>query len=127
MSEQRVEALLSQIDTLREEGERLRAERDDLRSERDDLDRYLAGRTRELEALRSSLSVLVERMEQRKAEYRTYACVPCQCEASWHADEIDGWLAEIRHLLGSKGWDDEKNYARGVGVPGVGHGIYRVC
>jgi hypothetical protein len=52
------------------ENERLRAELTDLRSERDDTDRYLAGRTRELAALRASLAGIRAEMERLN---------PCEC------------------------------------------------
>jgi hypothetical protein len=59
-------------------------------------------RIRPLEALKDELRL-------REYEFRnSFPGVPCQCETSWHADEIKGWADQLEALLRSSVRDDEK-------------------
>lgn len=46
----------------------------------------------------AALLALVGEIRSRAAEHRQFAGVPCQSEASWHADELDGWADRLAAL-----------------------------
>lgn len=50
---------------------------------------------------RAPLEQLIAQWRERADEYRAYRSnVPCQCEPSWHAEEIDRWAEALALVLG---------------------------
>ncbi len=47
------------------------------------------------------LTALIAQLRERAAEHRCFHNVPCQCDSTWHADELDGWADQLESLLGS--------------------------
>ena len=51
---------------------------------------------------------LIEQIQMRAKEQREFPGVPCQCESSWHADELEGWADQLSVVLSSIQETEEK-------------------
>jgi hypothetical protein len=47
----------------------------------------------------SNLQALMEEMRQRAHEHARYQNVPCQCDSSWHVQEIQCWVDKLGTVL----------------------------
>ena len=64
------------------------------------------------DADRSLFRGLIEQIQTRAKEHREFPGVPCQCESSWHADELEGWADQLSVVLSSLQVTEEKDVTR---------------